>query len=243
MAKDTIKLENKGGTLMVAHRGLFVAEAGNSIPAFEDAARRSHFGIECDIHVTRDKKIVVNHDDDLGTTCDRSMVIEQSLFEDVRAARIKSIYGIGYEGDEMRIPTLEEYINICKAGDKYCIVELKNHFEEEDVKAVISEIEELDYLSKVIFISFDLQNCITLRALLPEQPIQFLTVQYNKEVLEALDKYGLDIDMHYHHVSVAVIKEVHEHGHKINVWTVDRPLSAQFFAEWGIDFITTNYLE
>ncbi len=243
MAKDTIKLQNKGNTLMVAHRGLFVADMGNSIPAFTDAAARTHYGIECDIHVTKDKRIVVNHDDDLGTTCDRSMVIEESLFADVRAARIKSIYGKEYKNDEMRIPTMEEYVNICRAGDKYCIIELKNRFATEDIKAVISEIEKLEYLHKVIFISFSLDNCIDIRTLLPEQPIQYLIVEYNKQVLDALDKYDLDLDMHYHYMSAAVIREVHSHGHKVNAWTVDDPLHAEYLASWGIDFITTNYLE
>ena len=243
MGKDTIKLENKGNTLMVAHQGLFTVERGNSVPAFEDAAGRTHCGIECDIHVTKDKKIVVNHDNDLGTTCDRSMVIEESLFEDVRAARIKSIYGNTYEGDEMRIPTLAEYVSICKSGDKYCIIELKNHFDTEDIKAVIREIEALEYLHKVIFISFDLPNCVAIRKLLPEQPVQYLIVRYNQEVLEALDKYNLDLDMHYHHMSAAVIREVQAHGHKVNAWTVDDPVHAQYFISWGIDYITTNYLE
>ena len=228
---------------MVAHQGLFVAERGNSIPAFRDMATRSHFGAECDIHVTKDKKIVVNHDNDIGTTCDRSMIIEESLFEDVRAARIKSIYENTYEGDEMRIPTLTEYIEICKSGDKYCIVELKNHFEKEDIVRVIEEIKALDYLHKVIFISFDLPNCITIRELLPEQPVQYLIVRYNQEVLETLDKYNLDLDMHYHHMSAAVIREVQAHGHKVNAWTVDDPVHAQYFISWGIDYITTNYLE
>ncbi len=243
MPKDTVKLENKGRTLMVAHQGLFVAERGNTLPAFTDAAERSHIGSECDIHVTADKRIVVNHDDDIGSTCDRSLVIEKSSFEEIRAARVKSIYGIEYEGEEMRIPTLEEYIEACRSGDKYCIIELKNRFATEDIKMMIEEIKSLGYLEKCIFISFSLQNCIDIRAMLPDQPIQYLVVQYDKAVLEALDRYHLDLDMHYHHVSAAVIIEVHAHGHKVNVWTVDDPVHAQYFISWGADYITTNYLE
>ena len=245
MAKDTIKLENKGKTLMVAHQGLFVVERGNSIPAFRDMAKRSHFGAECDIHVTKDKRIVVNHDNDIGSTCDRSMVIEESLFDDVRAAKIKPFYpdDAPHSEEDMHIPTLSEYIELCRSGEKYCIVELKNHFEKEDVIRVIEEIKALDYLHMVIFISFDLQNCITIRELLPEQPVQYLVVHYTKEVLETLDRYNLDLDMHYHHMSGAVIREVQAHGHKINAWTIDDPIHAQYFISWGIDYITTNYLE
>lgn len=244
MPKDTIKLTVKGKTQMVAHQGLFVVERGNSIPAFTDMAKRSYFGAECDIHVTADKRIVVNHDNDIGTTCDRSMIIEQSNFEDIRAAHIKPFYpDAPHSEEDMHIPTLEEYVSICKSGDKYCIIELKNHFDVEDIKTVIREIEALEYLHKVIFISFDLPNCIAIRELLPEQPVQYLIVRYNQEVLDVLDKYNLDLDMHYHHMSGAVIKEVQAHGHKVNAWTIDDPIHAQYFISWGIDYITTNYLE
>jgi len=244
MGKETVKLSDKRNTLMVAHQGLFVCERGNSIPAFRDMAKRSYYGAECDIHVTKDKKIVVNHDNDIGTTCDRSMIIEESLFADIREARIKPFYpDQPHEGEDMRIPTLEEYISICKSGDKYCIIELKNHFEREDIVRAVAEIKAQDYLHKVIFISFDLQNCITLRELLPDQPIQYLIVHYNKDVLDILDKYNFDLDMHYHHMSAAVIREVQAHGHKVNAWTIDDPVHAEYFISWGIDFITTNYLE
>ncbi len=243
MPKDTIKLTDKGQTLMVAHQGLFAAERGNSLPAFYDAAKRTHIGSECDIHVTADKKIVVNHDDDIGSTCDRPMVIEQSNFADIREARIKSIYDIQYKGDEMRIPTMAEYIEACRSGDKYCIIELKNRFETADIKMVIEELKALNYLEKVIFISFNLQNCIDIREMLPEQPIQYLIGAMNKTIMENIDQYNLDIDMHYHYCSAAVIKDVHAHGHKINVWTIDDPVHAQYFISWGVDYITTNFLE
>ena len=244
MGKDTVKLQHKGKTQIVAHRGLTVEEMGNTIPAFRDAAKRSHFGSECDIHVTKDKKIVVNHDDDLGSTCDCSMVIEQSLFDDIRQAIVRPLYpDAPHDEQDMRIPTLEEYIEICRSGDKHCIIELKNNFAREDIISVIDELRALDYLHKVIFISFDLQNCIALRELLPEQPIQYLIVNYDNGVLETLDKYNFDLDMYYQTLSAAILKEVQSHGHKVNAWTIDDPIHAQYFISLGIDYITTNCLE
>ena len=54
---------NKGNTLMVAHRGVSGLEMENSIAAFVAAGNRSYYGIETDVHVTKDEQIVVFHDD------------------------------------------------------------------------------------------------------------------------------------------------------------------------------------
>ena len=51
---DTIKI-NKKNVKMVAHRGLSGIETENTSSAFVAAGNRSYFGIECDIHVTKEK--------------------------------------------------------------------------------------------------------------------------------------------------------------------------------------------
>lgn len=245
MPRDTIKLENKKDTLMIAHRGLFVKEWGNSIPAFEDAAKRTHVGIECDIHVTKDKQFIVTHDDNIVRITGVSMVVEDHTLEEIRAIPHKPLYADTHYGDAypLRIPTLDEYLDICMSGDKICVIELKNRFEIEDTKRVIDKLKEANYLDKVIFISFDLQNCIDIRALLPDQPVQFLTEHYGRDILEILDKYCFDLDVYHKSLAPTDIKEVHEHGHKVNAWTVDSPLHAQYLIDFDIDYITTNYLE
>ncbi len=245
MQRDTVKISDKRNTLMVAHRGTLVVDQGNTMPSFEFAASRSYWGIECDIHMTADKKIVVNHDHDIGTTCDRSGVIEEMTFDELRKARVNSIYPADthYEGDEMRIPTMEEYLDACMMGRKYCVIELKGRFSDADIDQVIAEINEKDYMHHVVFISFDMHNCIALREKLPEQPIQFLTGGYSADILAAMDQYHLDLDILHTAVSQQLVKEVHDHGHKINVWTVDGLIHGEYFARIGVDFITSNFLE
>ena len=62
---DTVRLANKGSCRMIAHRGLAALERENTAAAFLAAANRSYYGIETDVHVTRDGKFVVVHDSDL----------------------------------------------------------------------------------------------------------------------------------------------------------------------------------
>ena len=74
-------------------------------------------------------------------------------------------------------------------------MELKNHFSVGDLKKVIDEFYSFDYLNSVIFISFELENCINLRKLLPVAKIQYLTFkEITDETIDALFNNKLDLD-------------------------------------------------
>lgn len=242
---DTIKVE-KGKTLMVAHQGGTVAERGNTIPAFRDMAKRSYFGAECDVRVTADKKFVIHHNAVTGGDSDREVDIAKSDLATVREVNIfPGDPNAKYSGNEMKIPTFEEYLEICKSGDKYCIIELKDPFEREDIERLIDIVRDYNYLDKSIFIAFNLDYCITIREILPDVKIQWLIEigQYNADVLEAMDKYDLDIDINIYEVNQRIVDEAHEHGHLVNLWTCDDPEQAKPLLALGPDYFTTNRLE
>ena len=64
-----------------AHRGLFdnQTRCENSLSAFE-AAAQAGYGIELDLQMAADGKIVVFHDDDLQRMCSSPLVIEQATY-------------------------------------------------------------------------------------------------------------------------------------------------------------------
>ena len=131
----------------------------------------------------------------------------------------------------------------CKKYGKKCVLELKSRIETKYIKKIVDEIKELDYLDGVIFISFNLDNLIDLRSILPKQKIQYLVSEYSKAVLDNLNKYNLDLDIQYKTLSKKIIDEVHANGHIVNCWTVDGKEDGERLAHWGVDQITTNILE
>lgn len=249
---NTVKI-NKGNVLMVAHRGVSGLEPENSIPAFIAAGNRSYYGVETDVHATADGKFVVIHDSQTTRVAGDDINIEQSSYRLVREIRLHNLgklqrdagmtsEDVTYRPD-LIIPSLEEYVTICKKYDKKCVLELKGAFEADVIAKMVEEIKALNYLEGVIFISFNLDNMVHLRNLLSEQPLQFLSSGYDAEVLENLNKYNLDIDIRYSAISKEIVDEVHANGHKINCWTIDDKELAETLVEWGVDFITTNILE
>lgn len=238
--RDTIRLGD-ARVKMVAHRGVSGLERENTAAAFVAAGNRTYFGVETDIHRTADGKIIVIHDDDTRRVAGCDYVVEETDFDTLRAIRLTDLAG-NLRGD-LLFPTLEEYVNICKYYNKVCVLELKNHFEPEDIETIISIIRACDYLDQVIFISFDLPNMVCIREKLPEQKAQYLTDRFGDDLLDTLMRYRLDLDIHYRGISKAQIEACHASGIEVNVWTVDSIEDARRLADWGVDYITSNIIE
>ena len=244
---------NKGSTFMVAHRGVSGLEPENSIPAFIAAGNRSYFGVETDVHATADGKFVVIHDSQTARVAGDDINIEQSSYRLVREIRLQNLGKLqrdaGMTADDvvyrpdLIIPSLEEYITICKKYGKKCVLELKGAFAPEMIARMVEEIRALDYLESVIFISFYFDNMVCLRELLPDQEMQFLISRYDREVLGWLNQYHWDIDINYKALTKEAVDEIHANGHKVNCWTVDDKEMAETLVAWGVDFITSNILE
>ena len=241
---DTIKLQ-KNGVKMIAHRGLSGIERENTYPAFVAAGNRSYFGIETDVHVTRDGKFVIIHDEttervSLGKI---NLNVENCTFDEIKDVNLPDLDGSTSRRD-IKIPLLCDYISICKKYGKICVLELKNRFKKEDIERMVEEIKDLRYLENVIFISFSYENCADLRALLPDATIQFLTMETMSDSLtQFLTKNRLDLDVYYPRISAEWIEKLHGLGIKVNVWTCDSKEDAEKLISMGVDFITSNILE
>ena len=241
---DTIKI-NKGAVKMVAHRGASGLERENTVPAFLAAGNRSYFGVETDIHRTADGKYVVIHDETTSrvTRGAANINVEENPYDAVKDLVLPDKDGTTMRQD-IRIPLLAEYIHICKKYGKVCVLELKNAFNKEEIREIVAIIREYDYLDKVIFISFVLTNCLTLRELLPQQPIQWLTSNgLTSELMKTLVEQRLGLDSYYKVLTQEVIDALHAEGLEVNCWTVDDPEWAEKLVAMGVDYITTNILE
>ena len=238
--REPIKLHDAGAR-MVAHRGLSGIERENTCAAFIAAGNRSYYGIETDIHRTADGKYIVIHDDDARRVAGVPVCIEETDFDTLRAIRMNDLDG-NPRGDLM-FPSLEEYIRICRQYGKTSVLEIKNHFEPEDIERVIAIIRALGWLEHTVFISFDLPNMICIREKLPEQPAQYLVCEFGEDLLDTLKAHRLDLDIHHKAITPENVAACHENGIEVNVWTVDTPEDAQRALACGVDYITSNILE
>ncbi len=238
---NTIKF-NSLNTNVVAHRGLSGIEKENTNAAFIAAGNRSYYGIETDVHRTLDGKFVCFHDDTTGRVAVDNMVIEETTFDTLRKLLLTDRDGIKGRED-LKIPTLKEYIATCKRYEKVAVLELKNEFDKEDIAKICEEIIELDYLENVIFISFAFNNLVKLREIYPNQKVQFLIDDYSDELPTLLSEHRFDLDIHYKALTEERIKLLHDNGIEVNCWTCDDKEAGENLSKWNIDYITSNILE
>ena len=238
---NTVKIQKKN-TKMIAHRGVSGLETENTAAAFVAAGNRSYWGIETDVHRTRDGEFVIIHDDSTARVSNGDMVVEESDFATLRQLALRDIDKTTYRHD-LRLPSLKEYIRICKKYEKIAVLELKNAFEKADIERIVAEIREEEYLEQVQFISFCMQNLLYLREIVPDQPAQQLVRYMNEEWFEKICEHHLDLDVYYGELTEEWVKRLHEAGITVNCWTVDNPADAERLAAWGIDQITSNILE
>ena len=238
---DTEKII-KGKTKLIAHRGLSGIETENTAAAFVAAGNRDYYGIETDVHKTADGKFIIIHDDTTGRVARKNLSVEKSDFSALRSLRLPDKEGKPRQ--DLCLPSLEEYLRICRTYGKECVLELKNPFEKDDIKAILKTVKN-EYASEhTIFISFDYGNLVTLRGLDKKAVIQYLySDSVDDKLIEKLKKYNFGLDIHYGRLTEKNIALLHESGTAVNCWTVDDKKTAEKLAGWGVDYITTNILE
>ena len=239
---NTTKFVHPKKPLMVAHRGVSGLETENTHAAFVAAGNRSYYGIETDVHVTADGKYVAFHDDETGRLAAENVIIEQTDYATLRSMILRQRDG-NFGRTDIRIPSLQEYIEICQKYEKVAVLELKNHFRKEQVFEICGIIDEIGYLENVIFISFDFENLVYVKEKHPNQTVQFLTGRCDEELAKKLSALGMDLDIYFEGFDRETAECCHRYGIKVNCWTVDRLADAARLADLGASFITSNILE
>lgn len=238
---NTIKIENKKCKI-IAHRGLSGLECENTNAAFVAAGNRSYFGIETDVHVTKDGKYIIIHDNSTKRVSDKEFDVEKSRYKKLKKVRLYDKVDKRFRSD-LSLPDLTDYIRICKKYEKTAVLELKNPMSDKEIVGIINEISGEDYLENTIFISFDWDNLVKIKSNLPEQRVQFLTSKWDDELIDKLKKYNMDLDIAYSAVTEELVRKLHENNIEINCWTCDEKEDAEKLIEYGVDYITSNILE
>lgn len=220
-------------TKVVAHRGYWDTEGSyeNSITSLNKAAEIGVFGSEFDVHITADDVLIVNHDATI-----QGVPIQTSTY-----AKLKDLVLPNGE----KLPTLEQYL---EAGSKIpnmrMVLEIKSNkrvvMEDRSVLAIVNMVRKYGLEDRTDYIAFSMNVCKELVKLAPSAEVYYLNGDVSPADLKELGMAGLD----YHYSKLEEhpewIKEAHDLGLKVNVWTVNDVDMIKKFISQGVDFITTN---
>jgi len=224
-------------TQIIAHRGFWDIEgsAQNSISSLKNAQKEQLWGSECDVHLTLDGVVVLNHDDDI-----QGLVINDNTFAQLQSVKLQN-------GET--IPTLESHLKLLPENTKTkLIIEIKpkqdKTKEDEVVEAVLRLVEQMNMEKHIEYISFSKYICQELKRKSPTSIVVYLSGAPNTALTpQALKDEGFDgLDYHYNLINANPnwIKESKELGLITNVWTVNDETTMKTMLDLGVDYITTD---
>ena len=92
--------------LIIAHRGETGVAPENTLPAFHRALDGDADGVELDVRLTRDGKLIVFHDRSLGRTSDGHGLVDHYTLGELRSLDVGSWFSPAFNGE--RPPTLDQ---------------------------------------------------------------------------------------------------------------------------------------
>jgi glycerophosphoryl diester phosphodiesterase len=235
--------------IFIAHRGESYDAPENTLAAINLAWQRDADAVEVDVHLSKDDKIVVIHDDNTGKFDGKFRKIKDQTLEELRCHDVGKIKGSQWLNE--RIPTLEQVLDTVPEN-KYLFIEIKCGSEIlTELKNLIDKSNLLHDKVKLIGFDFDVmkkarkifdrfeiswvKNIEYLEMMKSWQPVLAKIIAKTQQAnLDGLDfSAGRIIDKTF----VDLIKTA---GLKLYVWNVDDPSDAKRLIDAGIDGITTN---
>lgn len=230
--------------LRIAHRGAAGTRPELTAVAFERALEIGVDMIELDVQLTRDERLVVLHDRELGRTLPAEGLVRERTFDELAQLDAGTWFALEYAG--ARAPSLDEVFDLT-AGKAALNVEIKSPAPDWDVTArvLVDLLNAKQRLDSTIVSSFETG---ALRAVRERSAAAQLGVLWHNADLDAmwLLAEGLKaraIHPHWPLVDAAVVEQAHAAGLEVIVWTVNEPEMMAHLAALGVDGIISDYPE
>ena len=213
----------------------------NTMAAFELAARQGADGIELDVHLSRDSRLVVIHDDAVDGATDGSGLVRDMSLDELRTLDAGGWFDERFAGE--RLPTLDAVFE--SFGRRLFLnVEIKTPFERmRDLPTLLATLISRHGLGdRVIISSFDARALQRAKAKMPMTLAGFL---YQPETpveqwrqLKAFRHEAL----HPRHdmVDAALMRRARTDGRFVNVWTVNDIARALQLRDLGVNSVITD---
>lgn len=231
-------IENTEAIKLTAHRGFSGIAPENTIAAFEKAAEYNFFATECDVHLTKDGVWVIHHDDNIFRLTNGYKNIAEATYDELQEYVIDN--GVNVEKyPNQKIPTLEEFLVVCKDMNIAPQIEIKNGSKEKLLE-ILTLLDKYSLREQAMIISFNSESLKTIRELDEKIEIWYLTEEITDEVINECVNNNYALAFNYKKNDEAVIKKADNKNIKLCAWTVDSLKEIEKLYNSGVKYITTN---
>ena len=227
------RARESGIPLVGGHRGNPAEHPENTLASFRSAIDLGVDMIECDVHLSADRELVVLHDHTLDRSTDGTGLVGQRTLAELR--RLDA-------GGGERLPVLAEVCEL--ARDRVGLaIELKQipipypGLEEK----LVACLGALGMLDQAAVLSFDHRSVCRLKELEPRLSAGVLEGARPIDPAALMRGAGADIYCpHYGAMDRDLVDEIHAVGGMVGVWTVDDATAVAWCRACGPDSVFTN---
>lgn len=225
-----------------AHRGFSSRYPENTLLAFKKSLDFDIYGVELDVHKTKDNKIVVIHDESVDRTFDGSGFVKDLTLNELKSFNCR-LDGFK-DNPECKIPTLEEVIEIFLDSNFVLNIEIKNDkvsYEniEQDVINIINKYNISDRVILSSFNSNSILHCNNIDSCIKTGLLYYYNLDQVVNFVKSLNASSLHPPLHL--LDKELVDLCHKENMYINVYTVDDVKDIYKNIELGVDGIFTNY--
>ncbi len=220
--------------LKIGHRGAKGYEPENTIIAFQKAIDLGCNGIELDVHLSLDNKIMVIHDETIDRTTNGKGFVNQMNLSELKTFKID---------DNHEIPTLEEVFELVN-NNIFINIELKSYETVEKVIELIEKyVQEKNWsYNDFLISSFDWNALQQIRFLNDNVQIGVLTAT-DLDLAFAFAKFikAKTINPYFHLLNEENVAKMQEKGFEIHTWTVNEIEDIQKMKALKVDAIISDF--
>ncbi|MGN7476507.1 glycerophosphodiester phosphodiesterase [Solibacillus silvestris] len=229
---------------IIAHRGYSAKYPENTLIAFQEAAKLDVWGVEFDVHLTKDNQLVVIHDEKINRTSNGKGFVKDMTLEELQAFDFGAWFAPEFAGQQ--IPTLAEVLTVFKNEHHQINIEIKSDiFEYPGIEALIAnEIHAFNLEDRVIISSFNHESIARFQQIMPnvETALLFASLVLNLE--EYIGLFGCDaIHIPYHHGMRSIIQQAIKNGVTVRAYTVNNAKIARQMEALGVDAVFSDVVE
>lgn len=213
---------------VVGHRGARGLEPENTLRSFRGALELGVDVLECDVHMTRDGRVILMHDHTLDRTTNGSGAPGDFTFEDIRELDA---------GQGERVPVLEELLDLVR-GQVELHVELKDPTALMPVLEMVTARQARDW---VLLTSGDTALLKRLRTADPGIRVEHIFGNPPGDAVQrALAVKATRTSCRFNHLTQAFVDESHRYGLEVIAWPPNTPEELRQALEFGVDMVCTD---
>lgn len=223
--------------VVFGHRGARSIKMENTIEGFRYACQSGIKWVELDVMLSKDKELFVFHDEELDRLSET-----KGRLDSFAAAELKQVK----LSDGQGIPTLADVLDVLNEYDGCVNIEIKpskDEFARETARKAweVAKSKGFDHSDRLLFSSFAWDALYETKEIAPHINRGVLVEDVSgdwRPVAKELEAFSINYDANL--LTPALIKEIHDGGYKLLVWTVNDIERAKKLISEGVNAVFSD---